>query len=1512
MVTTRFYILIIINFIFICKVSSQQHNYESIKKDSLLQISWNSFSAEERKNIRYYLKTTYPESVEGIFSKAYLESVNDRKEEAISLYRQALKKEPNHLYSLLNLAIEVNYPESKMLIERVIEKDSSFSNYIALIRKFSLLYENESAEIVEDYIDTLTKQLSHTYLPLYLQGIYYMNKENYELANNSFEKALKIAPYNTYVIRNYVDVGINKLTNSNTPSEERLAYLNFILGEGKFKDLEKKLTKRELAEILHIVAEKLLLLRFNSDAFNIFNYSFYFYPTIESLKGAIKSSIPSKTKDLENLLNRAINLFDNNQALENILALRSLEYNFNLKKSKQHYLNSIQYSKTLKDSLNNTIQLALQYYILEPNDYSKASEILNSFKESKKNLNDTELYNIALNLHAVEFLNTNFEKALIHLNQANSFNTLKSSYYEERYKELKKLVNDITEKQVENEVLIVPTTVLETNNSMAISPNNKYIALGVRPTQLWDLEKKIKLRDIGIGGISSKFSLNNKYLAVIVNNKLSDEWTSSMIVIHNILNGDIEHIIPASHEREVSDFDWSPDSKKITYLTNNGEIYVYDLSLKKRIVSSRAGNILIGGSLLWHKSGKWIISGQAQSKYLTIHNSLDLSSIKRLNQVDWPHALGQTYDGKYLVCSDNNSNLTTWDIENEWSFYNKVNINQAAKTITAHPNKPIIAVNAFNKKGNYPLITFDVEKQKKLNSTTSVISAPKIYFSSNGEKIFKIENSKIDILSSETLTVNDSIIGESSYAYLGSTDKKNDYYITVDAEGVKIWNILNGRKVYTWNKKPDYFYKIESGEGDKYLAAFHDYNNRKTKVYIYNSSNISKSLVLQLDFKLDKIKESKDKYVFAGSYFKVSKNDNVKQGEIALVNKSDFKFINKYPDISLIEDILKYQGGIVPFAGFHTIDITENGKELIYATYWQDGTGHELSYSKKCRVIDLSQKLYLIIKTIKTDREIKQASYVGKNDSVIKISEGTQNKTFDRKRFESLSYDSNSLYEVSINLKNGDILKYSSNAISIERKNGTKDFIRYPYSNLIDLEVFEEKNLFISLTNLNQIEFFDLNKFAKRLTIIPKKNNEYFSYTPNGQYLSSNKFGNKVIWLSNNRFLELETLPENYNENLIKNQLSSIYSGKEFDLPVRYISKHNIPPNASYSLIKESHLFENYNYDFDFKIVKNNSRNKDPEIELFLNDELVKNHLIDKKILGDTIFYKAKLKLRKNNNSIRVMEKFNDLTLQRIYHKLYSNVVAEKQDRLPRLVILGIGISKYKDSSRNLDYAHKDIKDITNIFLKQRNVLFSEIKVDTLINNNATRDNIVGKIDEIQDYLKDSDVLLIYYAGHGELINEKLCLMPWGTDFKNKKRRYNISEFLDIGAIRRSDDANTIIMLDMCNAGNIKNEVFNNQKLNSNAKVTVFASSIGVQSFEDEDFGDGGNGAFTAAIISGLEGQADQLLNVGDENYEVDIFELSVFLKIKIEQLTNSIQVPYMTTTKDSGGSFVIFKNKKE
>jgi WD40 repeat protein len=234
----------------------------------------------------------------------------------------------------------------------------------------------------------------------------------------------------------------------------------------------------------------------------------------------------------------------------------------------------------------------------------------------------------------------------------------------------------------------------------------------------------------------------------------------------------------------------------------------------------------------------------------------------------------------------------------------------------------------------------------------------------------------------------------------------------------------------------------------------------------------------------------------------------------------------------------------------------------------------------------------------------------------------------------------------------------------------------------------------------------------------------------------------------------------------------------------------------------------------------------------------------------------------------------------------------------PKLYVLAVGVSEYGNSKLNLGFAAKDAQDFAAALQRQKGGLYRDVIVKIITNAAATRDEIVDGLDWIRKETTSKDVAVVFLAGHG--VNDSLnryFFCPYNID-ADKLLRTGVA-FSDIKSAVESIAGKTLFFVDTCHSGNVlggsrSRDVpditgFVNELSSAENGAIVFAASTGNQvSLENKEWN---NGAFTKALIEGIDGGADYL-----GKGKITINMLDLFISERVKTLTGGRQTP--TTTK--------------
>lgn len=176
----------------------------------------------------------------------------------------------------------------------------------------------------------------------------------------------------------------------------------------------------------------------------------------------------------------------------------------------------------------------------------------------------------------------------------------------------------------------------------------------------------------------------------------------------------------------------------------------------------------------------------------------------------------------------------------------------------------------------------------------------------------------------------------------------------------------------------------------------------------------------------------------------------------------------------------------------------------------------------------------------------------------------------------------------------------------------------------------------------------------------------------------------------------------------------------------------------------------------------------------------------------------------------------------------------------PKLYVLAVGVSKYKNPDYNLGYAAKDASDFTMVFQKQKGKLYSEVVVQLL--TGVTQNDI--------------KVTLNSLAGKAIFFVDS-C---------------HSGNALDTSKTRALGNTTDALVNELASAEN---------------GVVVFSSSTGKQLLQENPAW--GNGAFTKTVVEGLSGKADYSK---DKSGKITHKGLDLYVTERVKELTKGQQSP--------------------
>lgn len=228
------------------------------------------------------------------------------------------------------------------------------------------------------------------------------------------------------------------------------------------------------------------------------------------------------------------------------------------------------------------------------------------------------------------------------------------------------------------------------------------------------------------------------------------------------------------------------------------------------------------------------------------------------------------------------------------------------------------------------------------------------------------------------------------------------------------------------------------------------------------------------------------------------------------------------------------------------------------------------------------------------------------------------------------------------------------------------------------------------------------------------------------------------------------------------------------------------------------------------------------------------------------------------------------------------------------LFVLAVGVSDYVNPEYRLGLAAKDARDLVATLQRQRGGWYSRVDALLITDRQATRKGIEDGFAWLRQRMRTDDTAVIFLAGHG--LNDTggdYYFLP--ADAELERVGHTGVSFITMRNVLSQLPGKVLLMADTCHSGNILGRLRRGQShdptaaLNDLASaengIVVFASSTGQQvSLESQEWG---NGAFTKAVLEGLDGQADYKRR-GRITYKM----LDLYISDRVSELTRGAQTP--------------------
>ena len=244
----------------------------------------------------------------------------------------------------------------------------------------------------------------------------------------------------------------------------------------------------------------------------------------------------------------------------------------------------------------------------------------------------------------------------------------------------------------------------------------------------------------------------------------------------------------------------------------------------------------------------------------------------------------------------------------------------------------------------------------------------------------------------------------------------------------------------------------------------------------------------------------------------------------------------------------------------------------------------------------------------------------------------------------------------------------------------------------------------------------------------------------------------------------------------------------------------------------------------------------------------------------------------------------------------------------PKLYVLAVGIGDYPNPEvKKLSFPAKDAREFAATLERQKGRLYRDVEVRLLPDSKATIDAILDGLEWLERVVREKDVGMLFLSGHG--VKDRRGEYRFLAHQADLRRLRSTSvRGLDITQTLTGIKGKAVFFFDTCYSGSLLTvpggkaagdsqvdvDAVVNELTSADNGVVVFASSSGKQvSLEREEWN---NGAFTKAVLEGLNGKAD-----AKPDRKITVKELDLYVSNRVHDLTEGQQTPVTGSPKTVG-----------
>ena len=366
-----------------------------------------------------------------------------------------------------------------------------------------------------------------------------------------------------------------------------------------------------------------------------------------------------------------------------------------------------------------------------------------------------------------------------------------------------------------------------------------------------------------------------------------------------------------------------------------------------------------------------------------------------------------------------------------------------------------------------------------------------------------------------------------------------------------------------------------------------------------------------------------------------------------------------------------------------------------------------------------------------------------------------------------------------------------------------------------------DNSLLVSTANDGSTYLWDAKTGQHLATLISLFNgDDWLVITPDGLFDGSPNAWNQILWRYDENTYNVAPIEWFFNEFFYPGLLSDLVAGKRPHAAQNFADKDRRQPVVKVTLADADASAPIATRNVRVKIdvqeaapdATHSAGSGARDLRLFRNGSLVKVWHGDVLKGQQSVTLETTLPLMAGANRLTAYAfnrdniKSRDATL--------PLTGADSLRRTGTAYVLAIGINEYANPQYNLKYAVPDAQEFGTEVERQQSKLgrYVHVEVVTLLNNDATKANIMAALAKLAQQTQPEDEIIVYFAGHGTAQANRFYLIPHDLGYTGSRTLLNPSGLRSIlthsisdqeleDAFEQVNAGQILFVIDACNSG---------------------------------------------------------------------------------------------------------------